>query len=192
MTPFIHKKLSFLSILFIDFGAKNRVFQWFFQQKFSVFSLKNLTKTDFFIFVFCCFCMLFEDFKLENFFSSAEKNIFSSEKILEFLNFFQFFFQNFLKFQPKIYFSRRRFCLLHPKIFDFTAHTRVSTRTRLLYFYNFSFLFFIIYKARHKKKLQPKLEFFDCLAAINALRIEVPYVLCGDRISYVLLHGGHV
>ena len=121
MTPFIHKKLSFLSILFTEFCPKFSLFQWFFQQNFPLFPLKNLTKTDFFIFVFCCFCMLFEDFKLENFFSSAEKNIFSSEKILEFLNFFQFFFQNFLKFQPKIYFSRRRFCLLCPIIFDFVA-----------------------------------------------------------------------
>ena len=31
-----------------------------------------------------------------------------------------------------------------------------------------------------------------CSKTINALRIEVPYELCGDRISYVLLLWGHV
>ena len=42
------------------------------------------------------------------------------------------------------------------------------------------------------KKTPTEVGVFVFLKTINALRIEVPYVLCGDRISYVLLHGGHV
>ena len=34
--------------------------------------------------------------------------------------------------------------------------------------------------------------FFVFCKTINALRIEVPYVLCEDHISYVLLHEDHV
>lgn len=51
---------------------------------------------------------------------------------------------------------------------------------------------FTIRTFQGNKKTPTEVGVFDVVVAINALRIEVPYVLCGDRISYVLLHGGHV
>ena len=159
---------------------------------FGFFLLKTLQKPIFLFLFFVVFVCFLRILYLKKFFLRLKKNIFKLRKKLFMIKFFNNFLKKTLSLHQKLLFQGTDFVFSTPKFLIFIEHTRVSTRMRLLYFYNFSFLFFNIYKARHKKKLQPKLEFFDCLAAINALRIEVLYVLCGDRISYVLLHGGHV
>lgn len=158
---------------------------------------KTLQKSIFLFLFFVIFVCFLKISILKKFFLRLEKNIFKLRKIFFFLKIFQIFFQKHLSFHQKLLFQGADFLFSTLIFLLFRVRSRVSTRARLLYLYSFS-SYSSIYikhdtnKAKHKKKLQPKLEFFDCLAAINALRIEVPYVLCGDRISYVLLHGGHV